>query len=241
MRAIFLSVCLFLVSAMSHSQITQTDSLRISGVVFDRDSLNSLPFSQFNLHSKKYSSNEEGQFSFWAHQGEVIKFSHLGFKDTYIQINDTLNINNYMLGVFLTRDTFEISEIIVVPRYENLAAQARNMPLLITPDQAYASNNVKASTNQALTQAPLRMDKEMNQNMVLREQRWGTVYKTQIPPDKTIGISSENLGSMSLFVTPKKEKIRASIAQPLNQYELDLIIRIYEEKVKSMLNDSKTE
>ncbi len=233
---IAISILLFLFAG-SNAQIQENDSMRVSGIVLDRDSLTALPFSQFDIHSSKYSSNEEGQFSFWAHQGEVIKFTHLGFKDTYIQINDSLNHSNYMLGVFLTRDTFEISEVIVLPRYENLAAKARNMPLLITPDQAYANNNVMASTNQALTQAPLKMDKEMNQNMVLREQRWGTVYKTQIPPDRTIGISSENLGSMSLFVTPDKEKVKKAVAQPLNQHELDLIIRIYEKKVKALLEE----
>jgi len=241
MRKILLFICIAFTSIAIHAQIRSIDSLRISGVVFEQDSLNTLPFSRFNVHSGIYSSDEKGQFSFWAEKGEVIKFSHIGFKDTYIQIGDSLELNNYMLGVFLTRDTFEISEVIVIPRYENLAAQARNMPLIITPDQAYANNNIKASTNQALTQTPLRMDSEMNQEMVLREQRWGTVYKTQIPPDRTIGISSENLGSMSLFVTPKKQKIKATIAQPLNRYELDLIIRVYEEKVKSMLENNKTE
>lgn len=238
---ILLAALLTLSSSLSLAQTQPIDSIRISGVVFDRDSLYTLPFSQFDLHSKKYSSNKEGQFSFWAHQGEIIKFSHLGFKDTYIQITDSLAHNNYMLGVFLTRDTFLISEIIVVPRYENIAAQARTMPLLITPDQAYANNNVKSSINQALSQPPKKMDNEMNQNMVLQEQRWGTVYKTQIPPDKTLGISSENLGAMSLFITPQKEKLKTTLPQPLNRYELDLILRIYEKKVKSMLENNKSE
>nr|WP_321405335.1 hypothetical protein [uncultured Carboxylicivirga sp.] len=237
MRTFLLFICIVFATGISQAQITNIDSLRISGVVFEQDSLQILPYSQFNIHSQRFTSNEQGQFSFWAKKGEIIKFSYLGFKDTYIQIEDSLDLNNYIMGVFLTRDTIQISEVIVVPRYENLTAQARNMPLLITPDQAYAQNNIKSSTNQALTQPPLKMDREMNQDMVLREQRWGTVYKTQIPPDRTIGITSENLGTMSLFVTPRKEKIRATIDQPLNRHELDLILRIYEEKVKAMLGN----
>ena len=238
MRTLILcSYLLLLGSSFSIAQVQQGDSLRISGIVLDSDSLNALPFSQFNIHKKKYSSDAEGQFSFWAQKGETITFSHLGFKDTFIQIKDSLDLTNYLLGVFLTRDTFEISEIIVVPRYENLAAKARNMPLIITPDDAYANNNIKASTTQALTQAPLKMDAEMNQQMVLREKRWGTVYKTQIPPDRTIGISSENLGSMNIFITPNKEKIKATVAQPLNRNELDLILRIYENKVKALIEE----
>ncbi len=241
MKKQFLLIFLSFFVGLCNAQNTPKDSLHISGIVIDRDSMENLPYTILKTHSKTYTSDTKGQFSFWAQEGEIIKFSHLGFKDTYIQINDTLEHSNYMLGVFLTRDTILISEIIVVPRYENLAAQARNMPLLITPDEAYARNNVLAATNQALTQPPLSMDREMNQNMVLREQRWGTVYKNQVPPEKTLGISSENLGSMSIFFTQKKQKIQTTIEQPLNRYELDLILRIYDQKVRAMLEESKTQ
>jgi len=225
-------LAIFSISTLSFGQVQSNDSLRITGIVLEQDSLNTLPFSRFKLDSETFTSDEKGQFSFWAKQGEIIRFSHLGFKDTYIQINDSLQHRNYMLGVFLTRDTFQISEVIVMPRYENLSLQAKTMPLIITPDAAYATNNIRASTHQALTQTPLKMDAEMNQRMVLQEQTWGTVYKTQIPPDRTIGITSENMAQMRLFLPKNEQKIMEVTLQPLNRNELDLILRIYEERMK---------
>ncbi|GEM_PF-210344 len=217
---------------MLNAQINSNDSLRISGIVFEQDSLNPLGFSRFNLDAKNYSSDEKGQFSFWAQKGEIVRFSHVGFKDTYIQINDSLQHMNYMLGVFLTRDTFQISEVIVMPRYENLALKAKTMPLIITPEQAYASQNVRSSTYQALTQNPIRMDAEMNHRMVLQERVWSTVYKTQVPPHRTIGVSPENVAQMRLFLPKNEQRVREITMQPLNANELDLLLRIYEQRTQ---------
>jgi len=225
-------LAIFTITTFSYAQVEPNDSLRITGIVLEQDSLNTLPYSRFKLDSETYTSDEKGQFSFWAKEGEVVRFSHLGFKDTYIQINDSVQHRNYMLGVFLTRDTFQISEVIVMPRYENLSLQAKTMPLTITPDAAYATNNIRSSTHQALNQTPLKMDAEMNQRMVLQEQTWGTVYKTQIPPDRTLGISSENTAQMRLFLPKNKHKVMELTAHPLNRNELDLILRIYEERIK---------
>lgn len=234
MKSILSIVMLLLFASIGlKAQMPENDSLRITGIVLDQDSLNTLSFSRFNLNTKSFSSDEKGQFSFWAKEGEVVRFSHIGFKDTYIQINDSLNLKNYMLGVFLTRDTVQISEVIVMPRYQNLALQAKTMPLVITPEMAYAQNNVRASTHQALTQTPLKMDAEMNQRMVLQERTWSTVYKTQIPPDRTIGITSENMAQMRLFIPENEAKVKEVTMQPLNRNELDLILRIYEERMKS--------
>jgi hypothetical protein len=230
------SIIIALLCAISflnvNSQNKDNDSIRITGVVFEMDSLNTLPYARYNVEKTDFISDDKGRFSFWAHQGEVVRFTHLGYKDTYIQINDSLLHRNYMVGVFLARDTFLISEVIVMPRYENISLQAKTMPLVIKPEMAYATNNIRSSTRQALTQAPLKMDAEINHRMVLQEHVWSTIYKTQIPPSSTIGVSSENIAQMRLFVPKNKQKIMEVTQQPLNRNELDLILRIYEERAK---------
>ncbi|TRX70843.1 hypothetical protein [Carboxylicivirga sp. M1479] len=231
MRKYILAIFLILPAyLMSIAQEQSSDSLRITGVVFGQDSLELLPYSKLKIGSSSYVSDEEGQFSFWAKEGEVVQFSHMGFKDTYLQVDDTLQYKNFMLGVFLTRDTVRISEVIVMPRYENLALQAKTMPLIVTPDDAYASNNVRSSTYQALTQTPLKMDAEMNQKMVLQERVWSTIYKTQIPPNQTVGITSDNLAQMRLFLPKNEQKVKEVNLQPLNRNELDLLLRIYQQR-----------
>ncbi|WP_439184811.1 hypothetical protein [Carboxylicivirga taeanensis] len=235
MKIARLIIMLLVVPFCLHAQEERQDSIKITGVVFEKDSLTILPYSRFNLEMKDYASDERGQFSFWAHQGEVVRFSYMGFKDTYIQINDSLKHKNYLLGVFLSRDTIQISEVIVTPRFERLSLEAKTMPLVITPEMAYATNNVRSSTRQALTQAPLKMDAEMNQRMVLQERTWSTVYKTQIPPSQTVGVTSENLALMRLFMPQDEQKIQEITPRPLNRNELELILRIYEQRTQKAL------
>ncbi len=217
------------------AQEENIDSIRVTGVVFEIDSLTTLPYSRFNKEAGDYASDEKGQFSFWAHQGEIVRFSHLGFKDTYVQINDSLDKKNYLLGVFLSRDTFQISEVIVMPRYERLALEAKTMPLIVTPDMAHATNNVRASTRQALTQTPIRMDAEMNQEMVLQERTWSTIYKTQILPSQTIGVTSDNMALMRFFEPKNEQKLMETVPRALNRNELELILRLYEQRTKKGL------
>lgn len=223
---------LFIFSLALTSQAQDQDSLRITGVVMDKDSLEALPFSKFSINSFNFLSDETGQFSMWVKKNEIIKFSHLGFKDTYLQIDDSLTHRNYLFGVFLTRDTVQLSEVIVVPRYQNLAAQGRYMPLKVTPESVYAANNIRQSTNQALTQAPIKMDAEMNQKMVIREQTMNTVYKTQIQPDQMVGLSTEELIPLMLYQSPDNEKVKRTIPQPLTQGEMELLIDLYEQQLR---------
>jgi len=227
LTSFLLAFCLSSVS-LAQSQ----DSLRITGVVMDKDSLEVLPFSKFSINSLNFLSDETGQFSMWVKKNEIIKFSHLGFKDTYLQINDSLRHRNYLFGVFLTRDTVQLSEVIVVPRYQNLATQGRYMPLKVTPESVYATNNIRQSTNQALTQAPKKMDAEMNQKMVIREQTMNTVYKTQIQPDQMVGVSTEELIPLMLYQSPDNEKIKRTVPQPLTQGEMELLIDLYEQQLR---------
>jgi hypothetical protein len=227
-----LVICLMLLSTSSGLWAQGNvfpDSVRLSGIIMDKDSLFTLPYAAYNFRKLNYTADESGQFSIWAKKGDLIKFSHVGFKDTYIQVHDTLDVDNYLVGIFLTRDTFRLSEVIVVPRYQHLAAQAKYMPLKVTPELVYGTNNVKQSTRQALTQAPQKLDAEQNQMWVIREQTRKTVYKTQVMPDQMVGLSTEDLIPFMIYLSPDKQrKVRKSAnVNVMSQQELNFLMNLY--------------
>ncbi len=93
------------------------------------DSLFSLPFAKYKVNDKTgYVSNEEGQFSFWAKSGDIVTFSYVGFKPLYVSINDTLANDNYLMGIFLSRDTIELSEVVIIPQNISPRAYAQICP-----------------------------------------------------------------------------------------------------------------
>ncbi len=230
----YLLFSIVLLGVQVKAQSYVSDSIFFSGVIFDKDSLTALPNAIYTLGAITYSSNDKGEFHTWTKQGDVIKFSHLGYKDKYILVDDTLDQDNYLIGVFLSKDTIQLSEVIVIPRYQQLLAEAKYMPLIVTPEMVNGNYNVKASTYKALTSVPQKMDAQQNQSMVIAEHTRKNVYKGQISPDDMFGPSTERRTAYTMYVLPnvRKRVVKASESYQLNQKEMRFLINLYKDQKK---------
>ncbi len=220
---------------MIFSQYTHNaDSVRFSGMIFDKDSLIALPFANYSLKDKTYSANDNGEFYLWAKDGDVIKFSYMGYKDTYIQVRDSLHQRNYIVGVFLSKDTIQLSEVIVIPRYRQLLLDAMYNPLKVNPNYQNAARNVQQAKQQALSSSNFDkpMTAEQNQNMVIRENTMRTVYKTQVPPDMIFGVNTSTLIPYIMYLRQKrKSKIKeVDAGDSLNEMEAEFLINLYKKQ-----------
>ncbi len=236
MKLFYLWILIFALGVNMQSQTEFGDSISFSGVIFDKDSLTVLPYAMYSIGTINYTSNIDGKFYTWAKQGDVIKFSFVGYKEKYIQVNDTLDQDNYLVGVFLSRDTILLSEVIVIPRYQQLLAEAKYMPLIITPEMVNGNYNVKASVYQALSKVPEKMDAEQNQSMVIAEQTRKNVYKGQISPDQMFGPSTERRIAYTMYVSPnvRKQVEKASAAYRVDQKEMRFLLNLYKEQKKNL-------
>ncbi len=236
MKTKLLYLCLFIItfSMAGKAQTYDSDSIRFSGIIFDKDSLKVLPYAKYTFNNINYTTNADGEFYTWAKLGDVLKFSYVGYKDTYIHVYDSLDQSNYLVGIFLSRDTIQLSEVIVIPRYQQLMAEAKYMPLIITPEMVNGNYNVKASTYRALTTVPKKMDAEQNQSMVIAEHTRDNVYKGQISPDNMVGPSTEKRIAYTMYLSPnvRKQVQKASEAYRLNQKEMRFLLNLYKEKKK---------
>jgi len=233
-KLLYLSLLIITFSVAVKAQTYDGDSIRFSGIIFDKDSLNALPFVKYTFNNVNYTTNAGGEFYTWAKQGDVLKFSYVGYKDTYVHVYDTLHQSNYLVGVFMTRDTIQLSEVIVIPRYQQLLAEAKYMPLIVTPEMVNGNYNIKASTRKALTTVPKKMDAAQNQSMVIAEQTRNNIYKGQISPDNMFGPSTEKRIAYTMYVSPnvRKQVQKASEAYRLNQKEMRFLLNLYKEKKK---------
>jgi len=223
-------VLLFCAGVVIDAQFTK-DSLLFRGVVMEGDSLFSLPYAKYKVNDKTgYVSNEEGQFSFWAKSGDIVKFTYVGFKPLYVHVTDTLSNDNYLIGVFLSRDTIELSEVVIIPRNISPRAYAQTMPLLNDAQETVAQHNIDMSTYQAITQPVTEWDAEMNQKNFLQARSNDVVYKTQVQPNQMVGIST-----VSAKQAIERSRLR-NIKKPQKSYislaEWEYLISSYQEKVK---------
>jgi hypothetical protein len=220
----FLCLCLT-VSAQAHR-----DSLLFRGVIMEGDSLFTLPFAKYIVNNEKdYVSNEDGQFSFWAKNGDIVHFSYVGFKPLYVQIHDTLSNDSFLMGVFLSRDTIELSEVVILPHLINPDAMARTMPLLSTSEQVVAQRNIDVSAYQAMTQPVKEWDAEMNQKNFIQERSNDVAYRTQIQPNQMVGLSTLSVGQeVSRQKLKKRLKERR---QYITTDEWSYLISSYQERI----------
>ncbi|MCW3787156.1 hypothetical protein [Plebeiibacterium sediminum] len=229
-RYIWVLLFVFFSSAWSNAQVTR-DSLLFRGVVMEGDSLFSLPYAKYKVNDDKgFMSNEEGQFSFWAKSGDIVQFSYVGFKPLYVQIHDSLANDNYLMGIFLSRDTIELSEVVILPQNISPEAYARNMPLLSDASETVAQHNVDMSTYQAITQPVTEWDAEMNQKNFLQARSNDVAYRTQIQPNQMVGVST-----VSAKQAIERSKLR-NLKKPRRSYislaEWEYLISSYQEKIR---------
>ncbi len=223
-------ILVFCANVFMVAQVTK-DSLLFRGVVMEGDSLFSLPFAKYRINDKTGSvSNEEGQFSFWAKSGDVVKFTYVGFKPLFVHINDTLANDNYLMGIFLSRDTIELSEVVIIPQNISPRAYAQNMPLLSDAEETVAQHNVDMSTYQAKTQPVTEWDAEMNQKNFLQARSNDVAYKTQIQPNQMVGVST-----VSARKAIERSRLR-NVKKPKRSYislnEWEYLISSYQDRMK---------
>ncbi|WP_066632364.1 peptidase associated/transthyretin-like domain-containing protein [Labilibacter marinus] len=230
-----LPVLLLAICSVASAQM-QKDSLLFRGVIMEGDSLFSLPYAKYSINDKlNFTTSEEGQFSFWAQNGDVVHFSYVGFKPLYVQVNDSLANANFLMGVFLSRDTIELSEVVIIPQIMNPNAIARNMPMLSSQDDIVAQNNVATSTYQAKTQPIKEWDAEMNQKNFLEARSMDVQYKTMIQPSQVLGVS--NVAISQQIDRSKINNLKKPRRQYISQSEWEYLIASYEEKMKKKFGD----
>lgn len=184
-----LNLLLFLFLSPSFLGFAQNDSLVFTGIIFDQENLNPLSEAVYLKKQTTYSILENGKFRLSLQKGDTVIFSHLGYKDVCMVASDSLLINDYLAGVYLTKKTYLLSEIMVFPRHYSLKTMVASSPGQTSQDQKNAERNLRISTYQGM-RPPEKMDNEMNQKLALHKHRMNVEYKTMIAPDRMIGINT---------------------------------------------------
>ncbi len=189
-----ITVVLLLLNIASAQQ-TNGKSLFFTGAVMDNKQQTALPYAKFQINNKKKGvADISGRFSFQVNVGDTIRYSYLGYRDLQIIINDSLKQNAYLFGVFMTRDTIALNEVVILPRFGNFKeAFIRANPN--TSEYVRATNNVNSAIYEALTKTfspDTKMDAKDNTDMVLKQHIRQIEYKGMISPDNMVGISTIN-------------------------------------------------
>lgn len=210
-----ISFSLFILLALCQSVFAQMtllpDSLTFSGVVFDAESSTTLPDVTCRYGKGGTLSDSEGCFHILVRRGDTVRFSYVGFKMATVVIPDTLTGNEYLLGVFMTPDTLQLSEVLILRRWRESHRQ----------NLINARNNMTGILKQAYT--PVKeMDADMNQQMMINDYARSVEMRGHVDVKAGVGTQSlEAFRKLRLQKRIKEEKIL------LNPGEIDLLKKLY--------------
>lgn len=162
--------------------------IQFTGVVVSNDSVNPVPFVHIidlSRHSGTV-SDYFGYFSFVAQKGDTIRFTSIGYKNSYFYIPDTLTGNKYSLIHVMHTDTILLDEAKIYPwpSKEQFAKEFVNAKI---PNDDYkraeANLNDKAMAAYA-EQIP--MNGQMNFNWQMQQVQNKLYYAGQLPPNNLL-------------------------------------------------------
>jgi hypothetical protein len=233
LQPIFLTLMLLLSSAaipaMGQERSSIQSKIFITGAVYDSQTKEPLINAHFILHrSENYSTQSNGKFSLFGHPGDTISYRYTGYKDINIIIPDTLKQMEYLMGVFMPKDTILLPEIVIFPRIENYPSIVSEVKV---SDQMInqAQKNVNKAVIQGLTTQTTNYDAEMNAKKTFRGYEMKAQYKgLLVTPENSVGLSTANYQANYLqFGSPimRKNKITNEMA---TRSEIDLILATHE-------------
>ena len=223
MRAIVLLVIGLLGFAGVQGQVLQrVDTIAFSGVVLNERDMSPLPNATCRLgEGKGTATGEDGRFRIRLERGDTVVFTYVGFRPCTVVVPDTLFGNEYIVGVFMSPDTLQLSEALVMRRWGDASQE----------DMLRARNNMRGILKQAFD--PNRpMDADMNQRRMIEEYAHSVEMKGHV--DVGFGIGTQSLAAYRLLRLQKRIQEREEGLVP---EEIDLLKKIYYSEKRKNLAD----
>jgi len=173
------------------AQETIENPIRVSGLVFDVNSLIPLPGAHYYKINRRTGgiTNSGGRFQTSVRPDDSIVISFIGYKNHLLVIADTLAPGDYIIGIPLSRDTAMISEVLILPRIKNLKQDFLATPAV--PDVALnnAKQNLRVSTAQGVAGKGIPFDADMSYEIQKRKLEIRAMNKGMIAPDQMVSLS----------------------------------------------------
>ena len=214
MRELSLLVLLIFLCLGLRGQNTSDKSIFLTGVVCDRDSVQPLPEAVYRFGQTVRGVDKQGRFSVHVNVGDTLYFSHIGFESVRVVVSDTLKKDDYLLGIFMVRDTIELAEVMVLPRFfmEEFKMDAN----LIN-----ARNNMNQAVH-AASRPVKEMDREMNQKMVIDDFARRVEMKGMV--DVKLGVGTNTLTALQGLMRARRMADKGKV---IRTEEIDLLKKIF--------------
>lgn len=187
MKKLLLILIGLLISIIGTTQVVQQDTIPFSGIVFDENK-KVLPNAHILVNGVKGTlTSPGGFFQLKVNAHDTLTFSFVGYKRFNYVIPDTMSRLGYITGVFMTRDTMSLPEVVVLP-YLN----KRQFKQAFINKDGLTKNEANARANLSLvaTEGSQKYSYMQKSGVELQQQQFknSMEYKGLISPDNMVGV-----------------------------------------------------
>ena len=206
--------------------------IKISGVVFDSDSLTPLSNVHVRIDSRNIGSitNIQGRFSAFVQPYDTIKFSYVGYKELNFIVSDTLLPGEYVVGVVLSRDTILLKEVVIVPRRKDLRKEFMNIKHLPDPELDNARRNLAILSYQGVTGKGVEWDADESYKRVQMRQEMAALNKGMVAPNEMVAINFLAIIPYMIFMMTREE-LKPTEDVYISDSEYQILLQNYKNQV----------
>lgn len=206
--------------------------IKISGVVFDSDSLTPLSNVHLRIDSRNIGSitNIQGRFSAFVQSNDTIKFSYVGYKELNFIVSDTLLPGEYVVGIILSRDTILLKEVVIVPRRKDLRKEFMNIKHTPDPELDNAKRNLAILSYQGVAGKGIEWDADESYKRVEMRQEMAAMNMGMVAPTEMVGINFLAIIPYMIFMM-NREELKPSEDVYISDSEYQILLQNYKNQV----------
>lgn len=226
---------LFILLKPVFSQENDQPGIKIffQGRVMDSETYKPLPGSRLFVNKIfKSITDNNGAFALYVNVRDTLDFSSIGYETAKVIISDTLIGKQFVTGIFMTQDTFQIAEVVIVPRFSNLRSEIMNGRTETSPEVENARHNVAVSAYQGRTTTGKLGDPASNYEMLRQRQKISAYERGGIPSDRIAGLSPFMLLPAAYLLINGFPERPSPLRPDISDRELDEIMKRYLERSK---------
>lgn len=185
------SVFIFFHSGIGQIKETKDNKILFRGLVIDATTLSPVSNAQIMINNAFSSvSGVDGSFLLYVTRNDSIAFRSLGYKESLLQISDTLKGLEFIAGIYLNSDTLSIGEVIIIPGYKNLKSEIMNSKSIDPQKIDNARYNVAISAYQGKNSQNKMGDPIGNYAVINQRQKTDAFEKGGIPSNNMVGLNA---------------------------------------------------
>jgi hypothetical protein len=230
---VIILICIFIQSGLSQGDENAGVRILFHGLVMDESTFSPIVNTQIMVNRAFSSvSGNDGTFAFYVNRNDTIVFKRLGYKPTIMCVSDTLTGRDFIAGVFLSSDTLEIGEVVIVPRLAIMKSEIFNASNKTPATFENAKYNVAVSAYQGRTSQNKLGDPVTNYEFLRQQQKVDAFERGGIPSDRIVGISPLLLIPGAYLLLHDLPERPAPFIPQITDSEIDQIHKKYLKKLK---------